>query len=247
MPDVTSDAGAFGQYVSDSDPTKSETIEPGPTPAATELWTRRLFAPEHEPPHMATARPQSTRLAAHLPASRRGRALAAGLGFGVAGTLVALAIAGGWVVVDQPEQLAALEPGAVGVAVGLPLAAGLGAAISGAPLWLVVVERPEEPTLLRGAAVGTGVGILAHPLMWALAGLGLVGAMLVESGPAAVLANGFGGVAAAAFLYLLFTVVGLLVSGIVTIPVAAGTGAVIAYVRGRGSDATARERRPRHI
>lgn len=102
------------------------------------------------------------RLTARWPAAVRHRAWATGLAFGVVGFLVALVVAGYW-------SLAAFSGagfdlvGALGVGLGLPLAAGLSAGAVGGPLWWKLVETPDEPTSLRGGGIGAAVGVLAHP------------------------------------------------------------------------------------
>lgn len=184
------------------------------------------------------------RLAARWPDTERRRSLAAGLGFGASGALVALAIVVGFVGVTGSEVLVAADPEELAIAIGLPLAAGLGAAVAGAPLWWAIVERPDEPTAIRGGVIGAIVGVLAHPLMWLLFGVGAVVVLLVVGGVGALADNGLGGLEALIGWYALFTLFGLLYTGIVTVPVAAGTGVVLAHIRrkasGTASDATRR-------
>jgi hypothetical protein len=179
----------------------------------------------------------------------RRRSIAAGLAFGGSGTLVGLAIVGGFGGLAPPAGNATDAVGTLVAAFGLPLAAGLGAAVAGTSLRWLVVEAPNEPTLLRGAIVGTAVGVAAHPLMWMLYGVGMGAVVLGPDGPAALADVALGNVASLAGVFVLFTVLGLPITGIVTVPVAAGTGVVLAQVREKAADADRRpgERRPRHL
>lgn len=203
---------------------------------------------------MSDAPAWSDRLAAHWPATAGRRALAAGLVFAGPATLVAFAIAGGYVGLTSPGEVLAFEPGVIAVAIGLPVAAGLAAALAGAPLWWLIVERPAEATTLRGGLVGAVVGIVAHPLMWLLFGAGGGAAVLFVGGVHALLDVVGGGAASLLGMFVLFTVVGLLLTGIVTVSVAAGTGVALAHLRrkapgtGRGgADRDPTRRRPQDL
>lgn len=187
------------------------------------------------------------RFAAHLPATERERALVAALSFGASGGLVALCIAGGWVALTSPYRLAAPapDPELLGVALWLVLSAGLGAAAVGGPLWWLLVERDDEPARVRGAAVGAAAGLLAHPLMWILFGTGVGLAIVVDRGAVAVGTVRPDDVGALLGGFALVTVVGVMLTGVVTIPVGAGTGVLLARVRRALPDRL--EQGPRHL
>lgn len=192
------------------------------------------------------------RLAARWPDTERRRALAAGLGFGASGGLLALLIVVGYVGWTMPYDLVAADLGplaiayGLAIALGIALAAGLGAAIAGAPLWWAIVERPDEPTALRGGLVGAVVGVVAHPLMWLLFGVGAGVVLLVTEGFGALVDAVLGDPGGLLGAFVLFSVVGLIITGIVTVPVAAGTGVVLAHVQRKaaGFSRAADRRRP---
>lgn len=173
------------------------------------------------------------RLAARWPHTERRRALAAGLGFGVSGGLLALVIVFGYLGLTSPYDLVTGDLEMLAIVFGLPLAAGLGAAVAGAPLWWAIVERTAEPTARRGGLVGAVVGVVAHPLMWFLMGVGAGVVVLAAEGLGALADLVLGDISGLMGAFVLFSVVGLLLTGIVTVPVAAGTGLALAHVRKR--------------
>lgn len=170
------------------------------------------------------------RAAHRLPRTTRGVVLAAALTFGTAGGLVGTVIVSFWVGTELLGPSGA-TPGAVGIAAAVAGGAGLAAAVTGGPLWWLVVERPGAVSLLRGALVGAVVGILAHPLMWAFAGVAISAAVLVVEGPSALAGVDGDAVIDAVGMFVVFTTLGLLFTGIVTVAAAAGTGVALARVR----------------
>lgn len=198
---------------------------------------------------MSDAPAWSERVAAIFPASRRGRALVAGLGFGASGFLLALLIVGGFAGIAAPGAIANAGPMEIAAGLALPIAAGLGAALAGAPLWWLLVEKPSEPTKLRGGIVGTAVGVLAHPLMWIVGGVGLALGDLVGGGAPGVGGNLVAEVVGALGALLFVTVFGLLFTGVITVPVAAATGVALAHVRGMvpETESETSERRPQDL
>lgn len=170
------------------------------------------------------------RAARRLPRTTRGIVLAAALSFGATGGLL------GAVIVSLGVGPQLLDPagftlGGLGIAAALAGGAALGGAVSGAPLWWLAVERPGEVSLLRGGLVGVGVGVLAHPLMWAFAGVGIGTTVLLVDGPSVFAGAGLGDVGTLVGLFLLFSVFGLLFTGLVTVPVAVATGVALAHLR----------------
>lgn len=182
------------------------------------------------------------RLAVQWPATAGRRAAVAGFAFGVTGTLVALLVVAGFGAV--------LGSNDVRFQFGLPLAACLGSAVVAAPLWLFLVERPDEPSTVRGGVIGATVGVGAHPLTWLIFGVGSRGLVLASAGPRAL--NAAGWMLDVVGSALLASVVGFVVTGIVTVPAGIVVGAVLADVRARtprGEKATDAEdvERPSHL
>lgn len=198
---------------------------------------------------MSDAPTWSGRFGALFPASRGGRALVAGLGFGASGFLLALVIVGGVVGIAAPGEIVNAGPADVAAGLAMPVAAGLGAALAGAPLWWLLVEEPSEPTKLRGGIVGTAVGVLAHPLMWIVLGVGFKLVELLGGGTTGAGGNPVAEVVAALGALLFVTVFGLLFTGVITVPVAAATGVALAHVRGMVpvTDSEPTERRPQDL
>jgi hypothetical protein len=93
-------------------------------------------------------------------------------------------------------------------------AALLAAFVVGGLSWLVVERGVERRYVRAGAVAGVVTGTVAHPVMWFLWGL-LNGSVWM----------------AVLFLVPLFWLLGLLLFGIVTIPLAIGTGVVVGTLR----------------
>lgn len=174
-------------------------------------------------------------LAERLPAGTRGRTAVATLAFGVAALLTATAIVGAVAVPTALGGDLTPDPGTLAAVFGLPVAAALGGAVAGGPAWWLAVERRDRPTLGRGIVAGAAAGTLSHPVMWVVAGIGAAALVVLDSGlpPLSELSGAVGALVGA---YFLFTIAGFVLTGVLTVPAGAATGAVLAYVRARVED-----------
>lgn len=116
----------------------------------------------------------------------------------------------------------------IGTVLVVPFAAGLAGAVTGAPLWSYLVEVPGRPTRWRGAKVGVAVGFLAHPLTWLFFGLARGVGKLVADGPVALVVTVVGDAAELLVWFLLVSLAGVALVGIVSVPFCAGAGVVLA-------------------
>jgi hypothetical protein len=173
-------------------------------------------------------------VARRLPGSTGGIVVAAGIAFGTTGGLLGTTIVS---VVTVPALLGppTVTLGDIGIVAAVAGGAGLGAAVSGGPLWWLAVERPGEVSVVSGSLVGLSVGILMHPLTWVFAYLGVTVVELVVEGSSA-LADVGPQVTGFVNSVVTLTTVSLVFGSIVTVPVLAAAGGGFAHLLAVGRD-----------